>query len=527
MKIFGFEIGSSKNELKPKKATKKREINATTGYPGAAYYVSFDGEKNAGEIGPIIKYDIDFKSLSFRSWQAYLESEIARTVLNRFLIWVVDKGLKLQCSPEQLILKNNNIKLDVEAFNSNVESRFNTWTKSTRSSHNNMVPFNELSKQAFKNAKIGGDSLVVLRVKDGHPTVQIYDTAHLSTLILKPKNKNNKIVNGVEIDKNGKHIGYHLNSGNYGSTIYIPAWSSSTGLRTAFLVYGNKYRLDEHRGLPIISTSLETMKKIERYKEAAVGSAEERQKIAFSIEHNQFSDGENPLGDIAAIISGTGDDNVSVPEDENGQKLANTVTATTGKQAINMPIGSQLKALESKNELFFKEFYQTNADIICASVGIPPNVAFSLYNDSFSASRAATKDWEHTLDVERDDFATQYYKIVYKFWFHVQVLGGHIDAPGYLEAFNKDDFMVIDAYLNCRFTGPGFPHIDPLKEVNAVRSKLGSKFKDAPLITLEQATETLFGGDSKSNIEQAAKELEDVIELGFSGEDKSTIDSLE
>ena len=60
---------------------------------------------------------------------------------------------------------------------------------------------------------------------------------------------------------------------------------------------------------------------------------------------------------------------------------------------------------------------------------------------------------------------------------------------------------------NARFTGPMFPHIDPLKEVNAERAKLGDLAKDIPLTTVEAATEALNGGDSASNLEQFIEEL--------------------
>jgi hypothetical protein len=42
---------------------------------------TFNGEKDDGEIGPIKIYKIDYDAVRYRSWQAYLESEICQMVI--------------------------------------------------------------------------------------------------------------------------------------------------------------------------------------------------------------------------------------------------------------------------------------------------------------------------------------------------------------------------------------------------------------------------------------------------------------
>lgn len=75
--------------------------------------------------------------------------------------------------------------------------------------------------------------------------------------------------------------------------------------------------------------------------------------------------------------------------------------------------------------------------------------------------------------------------------------------------------MAIEAFQGARFTGSMFPHIDPLKEAQAERLKLGALGGAVPLTTVEAATEALNGGDSRANIEQYALELEEAKELGI------------
>jgi len=489
-------------------------------YVGRIYSVRFDGEKNLGEGGPILDYGIDHYRLAARSWQAYLDDTVAQTIINRFTIWVMDKGLKLQSNPLKVALESEGITIDSEKFNEITEARFTVWAKSKHSTLSKNRSMNKLAIQAFKHAKIGGDCLVVLRYDKG-VKVQIIDTAHLNSPIGYQVEAGRKVIDGVEIDIfTGEHVAYHVRKKDRISTQRIPAYSS-TGFKTAFLIYGSEYRMDNQRGVPVIATSLERIKKLDRYSEATLGSAEERQKIAYSIEHQIGGTGESPLTQsLAKAYDLESNDGSELPVDYIGRQLANDVSASTNKQTFNMPIGATMKSLESKNELYFKDFWESNSNIICAAVGIPPNVAFSLYNDSFSASRAATKDWEHTIEVERDSFIEQFYAPIYQFWLFFEVLNGKINAPGYLNAWKEENWFSLEAYSNARFTGPLFPHIDPLKEVKAEREKLGTLAAHIPLTTVEAATEFLMSGDSDSNAYQFAEELKQAKELGLEAVEK-------
>lgn len=515
IKDFFTGLTTSKKEVKTERASNPQ---AHMGYGRTLFVKSFDGEKNLGEIGPALDYILDHETLRVRSWQAYLESDIAQTVLKRYALWVVGKGLRLQSEPIAEVLKSEGVFLDkdaLEAFNEVSEARFKAWSGSNIADYADMESLDKIQANAFINAKIGGDVLVVLRYEEGAVKVQLIDGAHVcspntgSQFIVDANTNGNKIVHGVEVDKKGKHVRYYVRKPgtvlNY--EVYTVEARNSFGQTMAFMVYGSKYRIDNTRGIPLIATVLESLKKLERYKEATVGSAEERQKIVYQIVHQAFSTGENPLAMQLAKASGFGGDNDDLPVDVNGNQLANTVAATTNKTAFNMPNGAELKTLESKNELYFKDFYTINIDIVCAAIGIPPNVAMSKYDSNFSASRAALKDWEHTLNVERASFSFQFNRPVYNLWLDIEVMKNKVQAPGYITAFMQSNRTVLDAWRNARFAGANVPHIDPLKEVNAERAKLGDAGKNLPLTTLEAATEALNSGDSDNNMRQYSEEL--------------------
>jgi capsid protein len=66
-----------------------------------------------------------------------------------------------------------------------------------------------------------------------------------------------------------------------------------------------------------------------------------------------------------------------------------------------------------------------------------------------------------------------------------------------------------------RFIGSDFPHIDPVKEVEAARRKLGPAFDHMPLSTIQNETENLMAGDSDQNMEQAQRDLTKAKGLGL------------
>lgn len=479
---------------------------------------SYDGEKNLGEIGPVKSYALDYQRLRMRSWQSYLESEITQTVINRFKTWVIGTGLKLQTMPNLTVLKYENLIID-QQFNENIEARFDLYAKSKNADYAGMRSLNTVAKRAFVNSILGGDVLVVLRLIEGNVKVQLIDGCHVSSprggteYFPEMLGNGNCIKNGIEIAPNGEHIAYYVRDINYAFE-RIPAKGENSKMLVAYLVIGSEYRLDNVRGMPLISTVLETMAKLERYKEATVGSAEEREKIAYAIEHKLGSTGENPYLKQMAVASGYSN-NELLPIDSNGNQLSNTVAATTNKQIVNLPVEATIKSLESKSELHFGEFYTVNINLICAAIGIPPEVALSKYDSNFSASRAALKDWEHTLNVKRNDFADQFLQPIYNFWMEVNILNNKIQAPGYITARLKGNDIVCEAYRACRWVGAPVPHIDPLKEVAAARLKLGDTGASIPLTTVEAATESLNGGEAYENINQYAKELASTKKLGI------------
>jgi len=484
----------------------------SVGYVGQSWTFSYDGEKNLGEMGDPRNYLMNYPMLRIRSWQAYVESEIAQIVLNKYTTWVIGEGLKLRCEPATVVLQEEGIKdFKSESFNEVAESRFDLFCSSIHVDIAEQAPVNTKAAEAHKSAIIGGDMLVVLRVKKGRITIQHIDGQNVCSPLT---TLGGNIIDGIEFDPStGKVVAYHVKTG-ITTWDRIVAYEPKTGMKMAYMVYGSKLRIGSYRGMPLIGTVLETLKKLERYKEATVGSAEEVAKVAYQAVHQMGASGENPLQKSLAKAFSFDPLADDLPVTSDGQYRNNVVAATNNKSFINNPVGAELKVLKNENPLYFKDFYSVNIELVCASVGIPPEVAMSAYNSNFSASHAARGDWSHALNVTRAEFARQYYQPLYCLWLHIQILTNKISAPQYLTALAQSNYEVVEAYQRARWIGVSMPHIDPFKVVKAERLKLGDMGKDIPLTTVEAATEICSSGNSDSNLQQFSEELKEAERLG-------------
>ncbi len=487
---------------------KRREFDLSNGsvHDPEAYrpifVFSYDGEKTPGEIGDIKDYRPDYYALRARSWQSYLESEITQTMIGKLAKWVVGSGLKLQVEPEYALI--DGLESDPD-FVREIESNFRLVAGSTISDYSSNENLHELGNTAYINAVVGGDMLCILRSDgNGQVTKQLIDGAHVTSWNAKKVGKN-RLDWGVERDKKGRHVAYHV--ATVSGTKRVKAYDRSGKFRMAYLIYGLKYRMDEVRGISILSAMLETLKKLDRYKEAAVGSAEELAKIAYFIEHGQASTGENPFVRQMAQAANLGIGNAEESTNTEVDTFATKVATTLQKQVVNMPNNSAIKTIAPHSTVInYPDFLTTNINLVASSIQIPPEVAMSMYNSNYSASRAAIKDWEHSLKVERKRFSDKYYKNYYILWLTAQAMSGKINYPAYTKAVLTGDIMTVLACQNARFTGANVPNIDPLKEVKAVREMLGND--NIPLISHEEAVELLGSGDWFTIIEKIKNEIE-------------------
>lgn len=480
---------------------------------------SFDGEKTDGELGPPVDLVPHHEGLHYRAYEAQLKSDIVKMITGKFFKWVIGNGLKLQSEPEETVLKSEGINEDLIDFRKTVEARFKVFSNSRLSDFSKMTNLHRRASEAFKTAFLSGDALCIMRVENGKPNIQVIDGAEVMNPLFdskfheEAKSRGNKIYHGIEINDRGEHIAFYVrvdsDDNHFGEVERIQARGDQSNRLMAWMVYGDKHRINHHRGIPRISAILEKVEKLDRYTEASVAGAEERAKIVFAIEHSKDSTGENPM--IDQMRRTMGNQRESLNPYEEGAKVSKNIATTTNKQTFNLPIGSKLSTLASQQEDQYEPFFNAVFVQLCAAIDIPPEVALQKYSSNYSASRAAINGWGYIVDVYRKNFEFDFYKNFYRTWLELEILMGKIKSPGLMKAIFDEDEFLIETFCNCKFTGVNMPHIDPLKEVKAVREMLGDRNKgEVPLISHDGASEQLNQGDWSENYKKYKEEIKNV-----------------
>lgn len=465
----------------------------------------FDGEKTPGELGAVYNTLPDYLKLRLRAYDMNLKTDIVKIITGKFFKWVVGTGLKLQSEPDENVLEISGIKADLTKFQKNVESLFNLYAGSKYSDYHKKDWLHEKAAEAFKTAFLGGDCLCVVRVDDYGPNIQVIDGQQVETPFDETsKVAGNVIKHGIELNKKGEHVAFWvaIDKENALSTHERIAAENSNGNLMAWMVYGNKERIDHHRGIPVITSILEKIAKLDRFVEASVTKAEQTANVVYAFKHTENSTGENILTQQLSSKKVNGETEETIFE-KNGKTAAMLRQSTSGT-VMNLTPDSDLISLSSPGETSFNEFFRAVFVGLCASVDIPEEVALQKYEQNYSSSRAAINGWEHIVEIYRQKFSKKFYDPFYRVWLEYQILTDKIEAPGFLAAKKDGDFMAIEAYFNARFTGKKMPHIDPLKEAKAIRAMLGDQ--DTALISFEQATEAMGSGDWMSNYKKHLEE---------------------
>mgnify|MGYP000675217785 CR=1 FL=1 len=475
---------------------------------------SWNGEKTPGELGAVTINTPDHVRLRYRSYDAADRIDIIKAITGKFFKYIIGSGLKLQSEPNETVLELEGFTTDFKKFNKTVEARFSVYANSKTSSQNKMMDLHDSANAAFSTAFLGGDCLIVNRATAKGLTVQVIDGEHIKTpyfdtgLIAGVTSRGNFLTHGVEYDKNGEHVGFFVqvkdNKTQFAKFEYIKAKGAKSGRTFAWMLYGSKQRTDHHRGVPVISAILEKVNKLDRYTEAAVGKAEEAANLIMAIQHTADSTGENPFAKaMTKKLTKEGSEETKSSYDL-ADSVANKVNQTQNKTVLNLPIGAKLESFATDIESSFSDFHTHIFNGICSSVDIPPEVALQLYNSNYSASRAAIGAWQYISDIYRVEFSKNFYKRIYGLWLELEILNNRVEAPGFVVGLSQNNFMVIESYSACRFTGKKMPHIDPLKEVKAARAILGEDL--TPLGSREQVTEDLNLGDWSENYKKNLEE---------------------
>lgn len=483
------------------------DVNALDNFIGGAG--SWNGDKFLGGFGLTKDYEIvDYWLLRKRSKQLFTENLYARGLIRRLITNEINKGLALEATPDADILGLN--PEDLAAWSENTERRFAIFGKNPEiCDHRQARTFGALQRQARLMAIVSGDVLIMIRQgSTGLPTIDLIDAEHVSdpnsdTLVRGVRNRGNEIKNGVEIDKSGRHIAYFVLQAN-GIHRRVTARGAKTGRKQAWLLYGTERLIDDVRGQSLLALVIQSLKEVDRYRDAEMRAAVVNSMIAVWIEKSQDKMGTLPLtgGAIRKDV-------ITTQNDSQGRKDVTFSQNMPGMMLQELQTGEKPQSYDTKRpNVNFGAFEASIINAISWAFEIPPEVATLAFSSNYSASRGAVNEFKMYLERFRTGFGEEFSDPIYQDFILSEILNRNIVAPGLLDAWrDPQQWDRFGAWMLADWSGAIKPNVDLLKEVKAYQMLVAEGW-----LTRDRASRELTGMKYSKSVRQLVSENEKLAE---------------
>lgn len=454
--------------------------------------------------------DIDYNNhtLRQRARMLYMAAPIATSAIKTSRTNTVGLGLKLNPKIDRDVLGIS--AEDAEKWEKNTKTEFALWANEKNACDATGVNnFYGMQQLAYASWLTSGD--VVALIKDYGTTKELPYSMRMHIVeadrVATPgeytgcginlteginKENKNRIHDGIEVDKNGKIVAYHIrNTYPFQNTIKptewvrVEAYGEKTGLPNIIHVM-NSERPEQYRGVTYLAQIIEPILQIRRYTESELMAALVESFFTVFIKTNAEDLDDIPMNEIG------GEGMEKVTYDPNDYEI--------GPGLVNvMNPGEDIAAAEPKRPASgFDGFTHAICTQIGAALEIPVDLLLKEFNSSYSASRAALLEAWKSFKMYRDWFTSDFCEPIYKIWLSEAVARGRIPAPGFFT-----DPRVKAAWLGSEWIGPSQGQLDPVKEITAEIMAVEQGFS-----TNEDSTIRLNGGDWNANINKLERENE-------------------
>lgn len=316
----------------------------------------------------------------------------------------------------------------------------------------------------------------------------------------------NKIFDGVEVDKDGKVVAYHIRN-NYPQELSrettewkrVLAYGEKTGLPNILHVMEAE-RPDQYRGVPYLAPVIEPLLQLRRFTESELVAALIQSYFTAWVKTTSNTS-EYPWNEVGAGgIAGEsiGGPKANISDDDNEYEM--------GPGTINILEPDEDVVFGSPNipTAGFDTFNKSIIKQVGAALELPYDVYMKEFNSSYSASRGAIVEAWEGFKMKRVWFVNGFCQPIYEMWLSEAVARGRIHAPGFFT-----DPLIRAAWCGTRWIGPTQGSLDPLREVKAAILMVQNAYK-----THSEATRELSGGDFDANVAQLRLENELLAKAG-------------
>jgi len=516
-------MGIWKNIFKGK-AAEPSAVDTTEKIVATLQNAVWNGNKFYGGFGDTKVFTVDHQELRSKSLQLFRENMYARGAIRRLVTNEINTGLTVEVYPYEPAL---GVPVDsLSDWSEDIEIRFGLWAQTpAMCDYEGRRTFGEIQREARREALAGGDVLVVLHVdKDSLlPKVQLVSGGRVSSPWNAKEANGKKIVSGVELDPvNRSHVAYWVKN-EKNEYDRIAAHGLESGRRVAWLMYGTDLLVDDVRGESLLSLVLQSLKDIDRYRDAATRKALINSILALFIEKTQDKMGTNPITGGAVLKS-----NATIADNTGENRTFGIADMIPGVFIEELQYGERpTPHSTSGTDVNFGPFEDAIIAAISWSMEMPPEILRLAFTKNYSASQAAINEFKIYLNLLWSRFGDEFCKPIYEQWLFGQVLSARVKAPGLADAMIESSmFEQRAAWLNTEWTGSVKPSTDILKQAKGYDMLVQSGF-----ITRDKAARELTGTKFSTNVRRLAKEnkmLADALEpLQMQADEPQTTDYIE
>ncbi len=460
------------------------------------------GEKFAGGLGAIDILFTDYWALRARSAELYQRNLYARGLIRRLISNQINTGLHLEATPEEKILGVEEDSLS--DWSEDVENRFAIWGNSAYlCDQDERRSFGALQEAAQTEALVAGDVLVVLRSdpRTRLPRVQLIPGSAVQSP-WKDAPAGATIEHGVELDAQRRHVAFHILQKD-GTTKRLPAYGEKSGRRLAWLHYGSDNRLNDVRGMPLLGLVLQSLKEVDRYRDASLRKAVINSMLAMFVTKGAQLPGTKPLSG-GATRRGT----EKTTGNDGKERSFRAAESIPGLVIEELQFGEKPEAFKTDQTVeAFGEFEKAIVQAIAWANEVPPEILTLSFGSNYSASQAAINEFKMYLNRVRTRFGESFCSPIYEEWLLAQTLAGRIQADGFIQSFRAyDQFETYGSWISCDWSGAIKPAVDLSKLVRGYREMV-----EAGFITRDRATRELTGTKFSKNAKKLAREAELVV----------------
>ena len=389
----------------------------------------------------------------------------------------------------------------------NILREFKLWAENTFCDAERRKNFYELQQLAFLSMLVSGDVFALFGMKPNNrtpyqTTIRLLEADRISTpnssgdSEIKNLDSGGRIIDGVEIDKEGAVVKYHVAShhplaGSITEQITwqpIDAYGRDTGAPNILHIMVAE-RPEQRRGVPFVAAEIELLKQFDRYLKSELTANLVASMFSVFLESTE-DDGISGLEDVVNADE-------KVTDDEYHYELGPGVV-------LDLPFGKKVHEVNpTRNNSTFDKYVGAMETVIGSSMEIPKEVLVKKYESNYTAARAALLDFWRTVRVYRTRFNAAFNQPIYEAFLSEAVATGRIEAPGFF-----DDPAIRQAWCGCSWMGASMGHVDPLKEVNAAAMRIANN-----ITTQEQEASEYNGNDWAANVRQRRRELEALQEF--------------